>query len=190
MNRIIIVANFSLHLSGLFVLYLLIPPAIGLNKSSVLQPTFASEPSDKRAILGDTIVLPCRVLNKAGVLQWTRDDFGLGHQRSLDGFPRYQMIGSDEEGDFSLQITNVNFEDEAVFQCQVAPSAPGIAKLRSRFARVTVLARPDPPKITPPDHLKTVAGKSVELTCECSNGKPAAEVRKEKFLFAYTSEKR
>lgn len=35
-------------------------------------------------------------------LQWTKDDFGLGWHRNLSGFERYKMIGSDEEGDFSL----------------------------------------------------------------------------------------
>lgn len=28
------------------------------------------------------------------------------------------MIGSDEEGDFSLQIENVNLDDDGIFQCQ------------------------------------------------------------------------
>lgn len=63
---------------------------------------FAMEPQDQTAIVGSRVTLPCRVINKQGTLQWTKDDFGLGWHRNLSGFERYTMIGSDEEGDFSL----------------------------------------------------------------------------------------
>lgn len=63
---------------------------------------FAMEPQDQTAIVGSRVTLPCRVIGKQGTLQWTKDDFGLGWHRNLSGFERYTMIGSDEEGDFSL----------------------------------------------------------------------------------------
>ena len=50
------------------------------------------------AIVGSRVTLPCRVENKVGNLQWTKDDFGLGMNRNLSGYDRYAMIGSDEEG--------------------------------------------------------------------------------------------
>ena len=59
---------------------------------------FEREPEDQTTVVGETVVLGCRVINKAGVLQWTKDDFGLGSDRNLSGFERYSMIGSDEEG--------------------------------------------------------------------------------------------
>ena len=59
---------------------------------------FAIEPQDQTAIVGSRVTLPCRVINKLGTLQWTRDDFALGTHRSLTEFFRYAMIGSDEEG--------------------------------------------------------------------------------------------
>ncbi|XP_052125538.1 uncharacterized protein LOC127749813 [Frankliniella occidentalis] len=59
---------------------------------------FAMEPQDQVAIEGTRVTLPCRVENKKGTLQWTKDDFGLGPHRNLSGFDRYQMVGSDEEG--------------------------------------------------------------------------------------------
>ena len=64
----------------------------------------------------------------AGVLQWTRDGFGLGNERQLYAFKRYQMIGSNEEGDYSLRISPVTLEDDAVFQCQATGNIdiPGI----------------------------------------------------------------
>lgn len=33
------------------------------------QQRFAIEPADKTAIVGDTVILPCRVVNKVGTLQ-------------------------------------------------------------------------------------------------------------------------
>ena len=49
----------------------------------------------------------------------SRDDFGLGLNRNLKGFERYRMSGSDEEGDYTLDIDSVTLEDDAKFQCQV-----------------------------------------------------------------------
>ncbi len=45
------------------------------------------------------MTLSCRVANKRGTLQWTRDGFGLGIERNLTGFDRYRMTGTDEEGE-------------------------------------------------------------------------------------------
>lgn len=63
---------------------------------------FAMEPQNQTAIVGSRVTLPCRVINKSGVLQWTKDDFGLGPYRNLSGYDRYRMIGSDEEGEYSF----------------------------------------------------------------------------------------
>lgn len=35
----------------------------------LLQQRFEMEPNDKTAIVGDTVILPCRVENKVGTLQ-------------------------------------------------------------------------------------------------------------------------
>lgn len=59
---------------------------------------FAMEPQDQTTVVGTRVTLPCRVIGKSGILQWTKDDFGLGTHRNLSGFDRYTMIGSDEEG--------------------------------------------------------------------------------------------
>lgn len=136
---------------------------------------FAIEPVDRTAVVGETIILPCRVLNKVGTLQWTKDGFGLGTDRDLLGFPRYTMTGNDEEGDYSLQIRNVQLEDDALFQCQVG-AADGTTGIRSKTAIVTVFTPPESPKIVEGEFMRTTAGMTVELTCESSAGKPPAEV--------------
>ena len=63
---------------------------------------FEREPEDQTAVVGETVVMACRVLNKGGVLQWTKDDFGLGSDRNLSGFERYSMIGTEDEGKTSF----------------------------------------------------------------------------------------
>ena len=148
-----------------------------VTSSNALAPPqrFAIEPVDKTAIVSDTILLACRVVNKIGTLQWTRDSFGLGTTRDLIGYPRYTMTGHDEEGDYSLQIRNVSLEDEAKYQCQVG-AAEGVRGIRSRDAQLTVYVPPDPPTIVEGDFLKTTSGTQVVLTCEAMNGKPASEL--------------
>ena len=136
---------------------------------------FAIEPVDKTAIVNDTILLACRVVNKVGTIQWTRDNFGLGTDRELIGYPRYTMSGNDEEGDYSLHIREVALEDDARYQCQVG-AAEGVRGIRSRVVTLTVHVPPDPPSIVEGEFLKTTAGTEVVLTCEALNGKPAAEL--------------
>lgn len=86
---------------------------------------FAMEPQDQTAIVGSRVTLPCRVVDKTGYIQWTKNDFGLGVHRNLSGYERYSMVGSDEEGDFSLDISPVMLDDNAEYQCQVSPGANG-----------------------------------------------------------------
>ena len=44
-----------------------------------------------------------------------------GYDRSIPGFPRYSIIGSNSQ-EYNLQIINVNLDDDAIFQCQVGPA--------------------------------------------------------------------
>lgn len=67
-------------------------------KLSLQTQKFAIEPQDQTAIIGSKVTLPCRVVNKSGNLQWTRDDFALGLHRNLSDYVRYQMVGADDEG--------------------------------------------------------------------------------------------
>ena len=70
----------------------------------------------------------------------------------------------------------MDLDDDAKFQCQIG-AANGIKPIRSRYATLTVLVPPDPPKLMPTgDLMKTVEGRQVELRCESRGGKPASEV--------------
>ena len=88
-------------------------------------------------------------------------------------------------GDWTLDINPVTLEDDARFQCQIGAAEPSIAPIRSRYATLSVLVPPNPPKMLGGSGQmadgqtihKTVEGRQVELRCESRGGKPAAEVR-------------
>ncbi|XP_066937916.1 irregular chiasm C-roughest protein-like [Macrobrachium rosenbergii] len=136
---------------------------------------FATQPSTQTAVVGSTVVMPCRVINKVGHLQWTKDGFGLGTERDLYGFSRYAMIGSDDEGDFSLRIQPVLLSDDGMFQCQVS-AGEGIPGIRSPAARLTVYMPPDPP-VVEPSEVTTTAGMTIHINCTSSGGRPAPEIQ-------------
>ena len=49
--------------------------------------------------------------------------------RDLLGYPRYRLVGSDEEKDWTLEVSPVLLEDDALFQCQVG-AADGVKPIR------------------------------------------------------------
>ncbi|CAH2987448.1 unnamed protein product [Chilo suppressalis] len=137
---------------------------------------FAMEPQDQSAIVGSRVIFPCRVENKAGTLQWTKDDFGLGTHRNLSGYERYRMTGSDEEGDYSLDIRDVALEDDARYQCQVSSGLNGEPAIRSRYAQLTVLVAPEPPRIIQGAFIDATEDQPIDIECVSSGGKPASEI--------------
>jgi hypothetical protein len=80
-------------------------------------------------------------------------------------------------GDFSLDIFPVMLDDDARYQCQVGPGLAGEPGIRSKFASLTVLVPPEPPRIVQGDFLVTTEDREIELECVSLAGKPAAEVR-------------
>lgn len=134
---------------------------VGTNGQSSGQ-RFALEPQDHTAIVGTRVTLPCRVIDKKGTPQWTKDDFGLGTHRNLSGFDRYSMIGSDEEGDYSLEIYPVILDDDAKYQCQVGPGPDGESGIRSRFASLTVLVPSEASKIVQGEFMVTTEDREIE----------------------------
>lgn len=137
---------------------------------------FAIEAEDVTAVLGSTVVLPCRVVQKQGVLQWTKDDFGLGAHRDLGAFDRYTMTGTDEDGDYSLRIEALTMDDDARYQCQVSPGPEGQPGIRARFVQLTVITPAEAPRITQGDFLLVTENNEFEIECVSIGGKPAADV--------------
>ena len=109
----------------------------------------------------------------------------------------YFFVGNKSDistGDWTLDINPVTLEDDARFQCQIGAAEPSIAPIRSRYATLSVLVPPNPPKMLGGSGQmadgqtihKTVEGRQVELRCESRGGKPAAEVRND-YLFQFLS---
>ncbi|XP_071449703.1 irregular chiasm C-roughest protein [Hetaerina americana] len=190
------------HLGHLPLFLVLLTFALMLSPVTAEQK-FAMQPMDQTAVVNSRVTLPCRVLGRAGTPQWTKDDFALGPDRNLSGFERYAMIGSDEEGDYSLEIHPVRLDDDARYQCQVSAGPDGEPGIRSRFATLTVLVPPEPPRILPqagdsvipgsgtstshgvsggtfspsnPMSLMTTEDREIQLECVSKGGKPAAEI--------------
>lgn len=124
----------TLLYSFLIILIIIIDQIqLSTTMQSKLDQKFAMEPQDQVAAIGSRVILPCRIINRQGIIQWTKDDFGLGVRRRLSGFDRYSMIGSDEEGDYSLQIYPVVLDDDAKFQCQASPGQHGLLTYTYNF---------------------------------------------------------
>lgn len=157
-------------------LLILVLPLPSWNSLAAPEQKFLREPPDQTAALGEHVTLPCRVENKQGNLQWTRDDFGLGRNRDLKGFERYRMSGSDEEGDYTLDIDSVTLEDDAKFQCQVGAAPGGVEPIRSRYSFLTVTVPPQSPEILGGAVIQTQEDRVVSLECISRGGKPAAEI--------------
>nr|XP_018900895.1 PREDICTED: irregular chiasm C-roughest protein-like isoform X1 [Bemisia tabaci] len=134
------------------------------------------EPQDQTATVGSHVTLPCRVVNKSGSLQWTKDHFGLGEERNMPGFERYSMVGNDEEGDFGLDINPVTLDDDGTYRCQVAQGKNGDPRIISKQARLTVLVPPEPPKITQGESLTATEDQHIEIECISAGGKPPADI--------------
>ncbi|KAG6462376.1 hypothetical protein O3G_MSEX013220 [Manduca sexta] len=86
------------------------------------------------------------------------------------------MIGSDEEGDYSLDIKDLTLEDDGKYQCQVSSGLNGEPAIRSRYAQVTVLVAPDPPRIIQGAFIDATENQPIDIECESVGGKPAAEI--------------
>jgi hypothetical protein len=159
-----------MDMSTYFLVFSLLPVAIVL-----CQTRFVTEPEDTSAIKGSTVVLKCAIEKIVGTVQWTRSGFGLGSNRELPVYPRYNFIGSVSLGEYDLMISNVQLEDDAVYECQVGATenTPG---LRSRQAQVTVLLPPDLPDIRGGPKVRVVADEPYNLTCSADNGRPAANI--------------
>ena len=82
------------------------PRLIFLNAEAVIQQHFRRTPDNQTATQGDKVTLGCSIINKSGVLQWTRDGFGLGADRNLNGYERYKMQGSEEEGKQTFRLSS------------------------------------------------------------------------------------
>ncbi|XP_012942646.1 nephrin [Aplysia californica] len=138
---------------------------------------FTEIPKNTNVIRGQTAVLKCVIGDRKGAVQWTKDGFPLGFNRTIPGFSRYS-ISSTNDDEFNLMIVNADLVDDATFECQVLPK-DGDDPLRAS-ATLTVLVPCEPPKILDYNNGSTVevphTQETLELTCEARLGRPAASI--------------
>ena len=132
-------------------------------KANPIIQTFLKEPETVSVKEGDNVTLPCTIKNKVGVLQWTKDDFGLGTSRDLDGYDRYSMMGGDDST-WNLRIFNVSLEDEAMYQCQVGATKNALP-IRSKYAKLNVISSPMPPKVSIASEMSLEEGQLFNAEC-------------------------
>ena len=136
---------------------------------------FTKQPHSVVVREGQNVTLECSVLNKVGVLQWTKDGFGLGTSRNLSAYKRYKMVG-EEETTWNLHITNATLDDDAKYQCQVG-ATDSVAPIRSNYATVKVLALPEPPVLTVGPMMVLSEGKIAMIQCISKGGNPASMIK-------------
>lgn len=67
--------------------------------------------------------------------------FVTGFERTIPSFPRYTIMGSEDQGEHNIRIENATLDDDAEYQCQVGPR--GLSKLIRADAQLTVLSKSD-----------------------------------------------
>uniref|UniRef100_A0A3Q4HKY9 NPHS1 adhesion molecule, nephrin n=1 Tax=Neolamprologus brichardi TaxID=32507 RepID=A0A3Q4HKY9_NEOBR len=139
------------------------------------QQAFRTEPKNLTVRMGATAVLRCEVLRASGIVQWAKDGFLLGPERSLPGFPRYSMIGNPERGQYHLQIEDAQLEDDTQYECQVT-SSESSSGIISRLAWLNVRIPPSKPYFDMDMSTPWEAGKKYTVTCVAPDAKPLAEI--------------
>ena len=99
----------------------------------------------------------------------------MGLLRSLPGYPRYRMVGEEEEGQWGLEISSVSSADDGLYQCQVS-AQDGDPAIRSGEARLSVMSPPGQPLILEGEEVMISQGEELQLTCVSRGGRPAGEV--------------
>ncbi|XP_071534637.1 nephrin-like isoform X2 [Panulirus ornatus] len=139
---------------------------------------FRKPPKDQHVIEGSVAIIKCEVGNQAGRVQWAKDGFVLGFNRSIPGYPRYEMIGDGIGGEHHLRIHNATLTDDADYQCQVGP-ADGHPPIRGT-GHLTVLMAPTTVELLGrgrEDVIEVREGEEVTLECKVEEAKPVAKVK-------------
>ncbi|GAB1610364.1 nephrin-like isoform X2 [Argonauta hians] len=139
---------------------------------------FRTKPQNVSAIKDQTVILKCEVMNRSGAMQWSKNGFALGYDKSIPGFSRYEVVGNLDLGEYNLMITNVELRDDTEYQCQVLPTLGNPALIASAY--LTVHVPPDVPEIVGHSNGSVIeipyTQDEIKLECVAHNGRPAARL--------------
>ncbi|XP_078591219.1 kin of IRRE-like protein 1 isoform X2 [Branchiostoma floridae x Branchiostoma japonicum] len=142
-------------------------------RGSAQDQSFREEPDSVAVRQGETVTLTCAIDNVAGIVQWTKDNFALGSDRALPGYPRFTITGDVNRGQYNLLVQDTLLEDDGTYQCQASPTE-NQQGIRSQNAQLTIYLPPDNPVIEEGSSVSVIAGQPKNVTCRADNGKPAA----------------
>lgn len=103
--------------------------------------SFYEKPTDVVKYENENIVLPCRVSNLIGNVQWSKDGFMLGFDKDIPGYPRYSMVVEKERGIYNLLIQKAQRMDAGRYECQVSGKESESIKPMRASAEVIVLRK-------------------------------------------------
>lgn len=115
------------------------------------------------------VTLRCPLDIGSTSVQWQKDNFGLGFEAGLPGFPRYRYLRSEDRCD--LVIEKVQMNDTDLFTCTAVRK--GMTVVRS--VELVVMVGVSKPVILQDNPLILLEGQQVTLKC-ISQGKPAPDV--------------
>ncbi|XP_037024266.1 limbic system-associated membrane protein isoform X1 [Bradysia coprophila] len=130
-------------------------------------PKFVSRGHLYKAIVGDTIELPCKVQNLGNfVLLWRRGTSVLtaGHLK-ITRDSRFKIVG-----DYNLQIANVRTQDAGDYICQI-----GDQETRDQVHTVEILVPPTLRAVPQNGQVSARKGSTVTLECKAS-GNPVPTI--------------
>ena len=117
------------------------------------------------------VTLGCPLDTGSTNVQWQKDNFGLGFEAELPGYPRYRYLQA--EGRCDLVIERVNMNDTDLFTCTAVYPGKGMTVVRS--VELVVMVGVSQPVILQDNPLILLEGQQVTLKC-ISQGKPAPDV--------------
>ena len=117
------------------------------------------------------VTLGCPLDTGSTNVQWQKDNFGLGFEAELPGYPRYRYLQA--EGRCDLVIEMVNMNDTDLFTCTAVYPGKGMTVVRS--VELVVMVGVSQPVILQDNPLILLEGQQVTLKC-ISQGKPAPDV--------------
>lgn len=155
-----------------FKLLLILLISIVLSSTQDQQQIILESPYSQEAKLGDTIVFKCKIKGLQGELQWCLDDFCLGVSKdlTLKGRPRHRIIGNQLDGEYNLQIEQIQIQDHMGYYCMATAASELIDAVKSDKAFLTVLVYPQLLQLNDPLHVSL--NKPSTIQCIARKSRP------------------
>ncbi|XP_070549933.1 obscurin-like [Ptychodera flava] len=128
---------------------------------------FVSTPEDTTMVESGTLRLNCDVIEKEGVVIWSRDGIDISNDDvSFLADSRYSIVGDHIIGEFDLEISNISKDDAGDYGCRVT-AAENSPEIYSDIA--TVIVEDQQSFKSEPTDLIAVEEGSIVIGCSVNN---------------------